>query len=77
MRQEDLYALVQKKYKAKKSIIRLSNTTNLLLPSPEIVRANQVWYSDITFIKTLEGWLYLAAVMDAEESLTTGSIKDC
>lgn len=26
--------------------------------------ANQVWVSDITYVFTLEGWLYLAAVMD-------------
>jgi putative transposase len=25
---------------------------------------NQVWVADITYIRTLEGWLYLAAVMD-------------
>jgi transposase InsO family protein len=27
-------------------------------------RPNMVWVSDITYIKTIEGWLYLAAVMD-------------
>jgi putative transposase len=38
---------------------------NLLTLKPDIVTANQVWYADITMIKTAEGWLYLAAVMDA------------
>ena len=27
-------------------------------------RPNQVWVSDISYIKTLEGWLYLAVVID-------------
>ena len=27
-------------------------------------RPNQVWVSDITYIATVQGWLYLAAVMD-------------
>ena len=27
-------------------------------------KANQKWVSDITYIATLEGWLYLAAVLD-------------
>jgi transposase InsO family protein len=28
------------------------------------VRLNQVWVSDITYVPTREGWLYLAAVLD-------------
>jgi transposase InsO family protein len=37
---------------------------NLLLGRPATTAADQVWVSDITFIPTGEGWLYLAAVMD-------------
>lgn len=29
-----------------------------------VVRANQVWVTDITYIRTLQGWLYLAVVID-------------
>lgn len=28
------------------------------------VSANQRWVSDITYIPTVEGWLYLAVIMD-------------
>ena len=30
----------------------------------EVSRPNRVWVSDITYIRTWEGWLYLAIVMD-------------
>lgn len=39
-------------------------------PSPHLAKAviptgvHQVWVSDITYIQTLEGWLYLALIMD-------------
>ncbi|MCT2386454.1 IS3 family transposase [Erwinia pyrifoliae] len=29
-----------------------------------VVRANQVWVTDITYIRTWQGWLYLAVVID-------------
>ena len=29
-----------------------------------MTRPNQAWSSDITYIWTVEGWLYLAAVKD-------------
>ena len=37
---------------------------NLLLERPPTTGLNQVWVTDITYIPTQEGWLYLAAVMD-------------
>lgn len=33
---------------------------------------NQIWASDITYIPTLEGWLYLAAFMDLKSRKITG-----
>lgn len=37
---------------------------NLIERCFETARPNLVWVSDITYIRTIEGWLYLAAVMD-------------
>lgn len=37
---------------------------NLLNRVFETENPNEVWLSDITYIRTLEGWLYLAAVID-------------
>ncbi len=37
---------------------------NLIQRCFQTERPNLVWVSDITYIKTMEGWLYLAVVMD-------------
>ena len=37
---------------------------NLLGGKFHSTRPNQVWTGDITYIRTAEGWLYLAAVLD-------------
>jgi putative transposase len=37
---------------------------NLIQGCFQTARPNLVWVSDITYIKTMEGWLYLAVVMD-------------
>ena len=72
MRQAGIYALSKRKHKHRKTPEVWPETTNLLIPKPDIVAANQVWYADITFIKTAEGWLYLAAVMDAYSKRIVG-----
>jgi transposase InsO family protein len=30
----------------------------------EMVEPNRAWVSDITYIRTAQGWLYLAVVLD-------------
>lgn len=37
---------------------------NLLDRQFEVDRPNRVWLADITYVKTEEGWLYLAALLD-------------
>jgi transposase InsO family protein len=37
---------------------------NRLAQAPKATGPNQTWVADITFIKTHEGWLYLAAILD-------------
>jgi putative transposase len=39
-------------------------TPNTLQRGVTVHRSNQVWVTDITYIRTWEGWLYLAVVMD-------------
>ena len=67
MRLEGIYAQLGRKYKRRKAAKRdIKTTENLLVKDQfEITHINQVYYADITFIPTDEGWLYLAAVMDA------------
>ena len=37
---------------------------NLLAKQPDPTGPNQTWMTDITYIETAEGWLYLAAILD-------------
>jgi len=37
---------------------------NRLTQAPKATAPNQLWVSDITYIQTQEGWLYLAAILD-------------
>ncbi len=37
---------------------------NRLAEAPKATAPNQLWVADITYIETLEGWLYLAGVLD-------------
>jgi transposase InsO family protein len=37
---------------------------NLLGQQFQVAQVNQVWCSDITYIPTAEGWMYLAVVLD-------------
>lgn len=42
----------------------LSVAENLLNRGFEVGKANEAWVSDITYIPTAEGWMYLCTVMD-------------
>lgn len=49
---------------------------NLLNRDFTAERPNQVWVTDITYIPTLEGWLYLAIVMDLYSRQIVGWAMD-
>jgi putative transposase len=65
MRQEGLKAVVRKKYKVTtNSRHNREVSLNLLKQDFRAEGLNQIWLSDLTFIRTLEGWLYLVVVLD-------------
>ena len=45
---------------------------NLLNREFEASRPNEKWVSDITYIDTAEGWLYLASILDLHSRLVVG-----
>jgi len=65
MRKEGLAAKTIPKKKTKKAQEGITDTHNLLADKDfKLTTINQVWVSDITYIATQEGWLYLAGTMD-------------
>ena len=65
MKQEGLRSIVPRKYKATTdSRHNLPVAPNLLKQDFDIKEPNKVWLADITYIATVEGWLYLASIMD-------------
>jgi putative transposase len=66
MRQNGIKAKTKRRFKATtKSRHELLVAENLLNGRVPAEASNQVWVSDITFIWTREGWVYLAAILDA------------
>ena len=65
MRKEGIAARMFRKYRiTTKSDHRLDRSENILGRGFSREGPNEAWTSDITYIRTDEGWLYLAAVMD-------------
>jgi len=65
MKKLGLRAKAAKKFKATtNSNHKLPVAPNLLQQNFNAAKPNEKWVSDITYIATEEGWLYLAAVMD-------------
>lgn len=65
MRKDGLAAKTIPKVKTKKAQQEVTDTHNLLADKNfKLTTINQVWVSDITYIGTEEGWLYLAGTMD-------------
>ena len=49
---------------------------NILCRNFMVDRPNAIWVSDITYIWTLEGWLYLAAILDLFSRMIVGLAMD-
>jgi len=65
MRLEGIYAKTKRRFRVTThSDHKLPVAENLLNRRFETDRPNKVWLSDITYIRTREGWLYLSAVLD-------------
>ena len=65
MKSHGIKAKTKRRFKAttkyKHDILVADNLLNQRFYADE---ANKIWVSDITFIRTREGWLYLAAILD-------------
>lgn len=73
MQGEQLRAKAARKYKATtNSNHKLPVAPNLLAQDFTASALNQKWVSDITYIATDEGWLYLAVVLDLYSRLVVG-----
>lgn len=66
MRFAGIFAIRKQGYKPrKKSVVSTSAAPNILQQDFSATGINQKWLADIVYITTKEGWLHLAAVMDA------------
>ena len=65
MRRAGIRVKKRRRYKVTtRSYHRYPVSPNLVARNFQAPEPNLVWVSDITYIKTMEGWLYLAVVMD-------------
>ena len=73
MRAHGWRAKAARKFKATtNSNHKLPVASNLLQQNFSATRSNEKWVSDITYIWTEEGWLYLAVVMDLYSRMVVG-----
>ena len=65
MREHRIRSKVKKRFKVTThSKHRLPVAENLLQGDIQVYRPNRVWVSDITYIRSREGWLYMCIIMD-------------
>ena len=74
MKQNGLQGVQKARYKPRTTDSNhdLPISPNRLAELPAVDRINQVWVGDITYIPTLEGWMYLAAFMDLKTRVIKG-----
>lgn len=65
MQENDIRAKTKKKFKVTTTTTKTKTAApNLVQQHFSAVRPNQLWTSDMTYIWTREGWLYLAIILD-------------
>lgn len=64
MKKQGLAAKMRKSWKRTTKQSKREAAKNLVCQEFRVSSANRVWVSDITYIKTKEGWLYLSTVLD-------------
>ena len=65
MKKHGIYSRTRRKFKVTTKQGKGARfSENLLEGKFQATRANEIWTSDITYIRTREGWLYLAVVLD-------------
>ncbi|WP_336845252.1 DDE-type integrase/transposase/recombinase [Providencia rettgeri] len=64
MKQLGLVVKQRKRYRGAAKGKAVATADNLLNQNFNPVKINEIWAGDITYLKTPEGWLYLAIVMD-------------
>lgn len=74
MKQKGLHGAQKARFRPRTTDSRhdLPVSPNRLAELAAVDRVNQVWVSDITYIPSLEGWLYLAAFMDLKSRKIKG-----
>jgi transposase InsO family protein len=66
MKQMNVHGIAKRRFRPQTTESRhdLPVSPNLLKNIPALTAPDQAWVADITYIRTEEGWLYLAAIMD-------------
>ncbi|MGH2612604.1 MAG: IS3 family transposase, partial [Rhabdochlamydiaceae bacterium] len=65
MRKENIKSIIRKKYKVTtQSNHKYPIVENKLMQNFSVEKQNEVWVSDITYVSTKQGWLYLTTVID-------------
>ncbi len=74
MRKANIKSILRKKYR-----VQTTDSNHGYQPAPNILNRNfyaehtgQKWVSDLTYIRTGEGWLYLTAIMDLADRKIVG-----
>lgn len=73
MREKSLQSKIRRQWKVTtNSSHRYPIAPNLLAQNFTVSRKNEVWVSDITYIKTNQGWLYLTVIIDLWDRAVVG-----